>query len=402
MWLKDLYQRWWGGPANGRRARPGPPRRCGPRLALERLEDRTVPASFTAASVTELLADINAANLAGGPNTITLATGATFALTAADNTTDGGNGLPVIAAGDNLTILGSGDVIERSTAVGTPAFRLFDVAAGASLTLTNLILQGGLTYTNGYGGVPADGGALYSQGALTLDGVTVRDNTAAGSTPFSPARGGGIWSSGALTLGGNTIVRDNRALGNDAWYDSDFDFLTPPGSACGGGVYVAGGTAALTGVTLSANTARGGSGYAGADGCGGGLYVAGGAVTLTGVTLSANTARGGNGGSDFNIYGGLEAGGQGGPGGPGFGGGLYAAGGTVELHTTSVTGNSALGGAGGQGGLKGKDGKPGQGQGGGLYVDAAAVCPDAFTQAHVTGNFASSRDPNIHGQWKRC
>ena len=49
----------------------------------------------------------------------------------------------MIAANDNLTIGGGGDTIERSTAAGTPIFRLFDVATGGSLTLQNLTLQGG-------------------------------------------------------------------------------------------------------------------------------------------------------------------------------------------------------------------------------------------------------------------
>src|SRR5262245_52755538 len=111
-------------------------------LTLEPLEDRTVPANFTAASVSDLIADINAANVLGGSNTITLTPSVAFTLTAVDNVAHGPNGLPLIAANDHLTILGSGDVIERSSAGGTPAFRLFDVAAGASLTLENLTLQG--------------------------------------------------------------------------------------------------------------------------------------------------------------------------------------------------------------------------------------------------------------------
>jgi hypothetical protein len=51
-----------------------------------------------------------------------------------DNTTDGATGLPVIAAKDNLTILGNGDVIEPSTKSNTPRFRLLAVASGGSLT----------------------------------------------------------------------------------------------------------------------------------------------------------------------------------------------------------------------------------------------------------------------------
>src|SRR5262249_58871788 len=82
--------------------------------------------SYTASTVSDLIADVTAANAAGGANTVTLVAGTTFTLTAVDNTTDGATGLPVIAAKDNLTIIGNGDVIARSTANGTPAFRLLD------------------------------------------------------------------------------------------------------------------------------------------------------------------------------------------------------------------------------------------------------------------------------------
>src|SRR5690349_12682446 len=100
----------------------------------EQLETRRLLASFTASSIAELVGGINAANAAGGSNTITLKPGAAFTLNAVDNASDfgGGNGLPVVAAGDDLTLFGNGDAIERSAAKGTPAFRLFDVAPGAS------------------------------------------------------------------------------------------------------------------------------------------------------------------------------------------------------------------------------------------------------------------------------
>src|SRR5262249_22549128 len=94
MWLNEWYERslrWLTMTPQVRR--PATPRR-GLRLRLEPLEDRTVPTTLTAGTVTELVADINAANLAGGSNTITLLAGRTFTLTTADNTTDGATGLP--------------------------------------------------------------------------------------------------------------------------------------------------------------------------------------------------------------------------------------------------------------------------------------------------------------------
>ena len=256
-WLRPLFARPVTRPI--RKA----PARCRPRV--EALEDRTLPASFTAGTAAELVAAIAAANAAGGTNTIALTAPTTspYTLTAVDNTTDGANGLPVIAAGNRLTIVGDGDAIQRSTDAGTPAFRLFDVAAGATLTLQGLTLNNGLAFGSG---VSAQGGAIYSQGELTLSGVTVRNNTAHGSN-------------GAHALSGQ------GGAGGDAF---------------GGGVYVAGGTATLTNDTLDGNTAQGGdggtgdlghlAGGAGGNASGGGVYVAGGTATVTNDTLSGNTA----------------------------------------------------------------------------------------------------------------
>jgi hypothetical protein len=41
------------------------------RLQVEQLDERVQPAAFTAGTVADVIADINAANLAGGSNTIT-------------------------------------------------------------------------------------------------------------------------------------------------------------------------------------------------------------------------------------------------------------------------------------------------------------------------------------------
>ena len=177
MWLRSLF-------ALGRSA-CSPTRRLDrpqrrPRLALELLEERALPSNYTAGSVSDLIVDINAANQAGGSNTITLTAPTTspYVLTAVNNSTDGANGLPVIAQYDNLTIVGNGDTIERSPDNVTPAFRLFDVASGSSLTLENLKLQNGFAVGSG---AAAEGGALYNQGSLVLNGATVANNQVVGS-----------------------------------------------------------------------------------------------------------------------------------------------------------------------------------------------------------------------------
>jgi hypothetical protein len=317
-------------------------------LQVEALEDRLLPSTYTAASVAELITDINAANAAGGSNTITLVAGTTFTLTAVDNTTDGPTGLPVIAANDDLTIAGNGDTITRGNGSGTPAFRLFDVAAGGSLTLQHLTLQGGLA---------AAGGAIYNQGTLTLSGVTVQNNTAQGSSVYlgygGSAFGGGIYSGGSLTVEDSTL-QNNQALGGDGR----------------------------------------GSGFGG-TGAGGGVFIADGTATLTNVTLYGNLAEGGNQASFIgrqasdSFYAGR------GKGGGGIGGGLYVAAGTVTLRSTTADHNTAKGGHGQYG--------DGVGQGGGLYfASAASACLDAFTQANVTHNSASTSDPDIFGSYTTC
>jgi hypothetical protein len=384
MWLKKLVQRFQNRPRSAQR-------RHGQRLGVERLEDRTVPSSVTAASVSDLIADINAANLAGGANTITLAAGKSFTLTAPSNT-GGTTGLPAIAANDNLTIVGNGDVIQRSSSKTTPAFEILYVGSGATLTLQNLTVAGG---------VAPQGGGIYNAGSLTLSNVIVQNNLAT----TGPAWGGGIYSSGSLTMTGGAI-QNNEALGIDGLsvssggnkhsayvIDGGVLYATPGNSACGGGLYVSG-LATLTGVTIASNLAQGGNGgdggaagYSGVVGTlggsayGGGVYAVDATLTMTGCTVSSNKAQGGQGsrnptGSDGN----------------GVGGGLFVTSAstgswTLTLHNDTITSNSAHGNF---------------GSGGGLVIGGQIpACLDAFTVANVLNNTAAS-DPDIEGSYTIC
>lgn len=383
MWLSRL-RTLVRGPRYAGRPAPRPYRW---RPQLERLEDRALPSSYTASTTAQLISDINAANAAGGSNTVLLAANTTFDLTSINNTTDGANGLPVIGNKDALTISGNGDTIEAAppTLGGAllSTFRVFDVTNHAALTLQNLTLQGGIAYGSG---IAADGGAILNQGTLTLTAVTVQNNTARGlggahasnvngnGKNGQDAGGGGIWSSGSLTLQSGTVLRGNEAIGGnggDAYYNGEFGYWgngNPGGggNGFGGGLYVAGGTATLGSASLLSNTASAGGGGEAAwgwgsagTGFGGGLYAAAGGVTLSNSTVASNTAS----------Y--------------GLGGGLYvASGATVRLSDDTVQSNTATG-------------SGAYGVGGGIFIQSGAtVYLDSYTVTHATSN---TDDSGVNG-----
>jgi len=331
-------------PRRGQRPNPAARLRKA-RLVLEPLEGRALLTSYTATTVSALMADVKLAN-AGGTNTITLtaATTAPYVLSVVNNSTDGANGLPVIAANDNLTIVGNGHTIERSTAYATRDFRLLNVASGASLTLANLTLERG--YAAGLANSAA-GGAIFNQGTLTLSAVTVQYNVAAGGS----AAGGGIWSSGTLTLE-NTEMRNSAAVGGAVYIAAgtvnvtNSTFTGNHGNN-GGGLYVAGGAVTLTNDTVEFNVV---------NGSGGGLYVAAGTATLSNDTVESNSANGS----------------------PGYGGGAYFAGGTATLADDLVQSNVAATSA------------------GGIYIaSTATVSIDSFTLENVIQNVAPT-NPNTN------
>ena len=310
MWFDSSLTPWKPGYSRSRRPRLARP-------AVEQVEDRILLASYSAASVSALIADINAANTAGGTNTITLtaATNAPYILTEQVAVM---TGLPGIRASDNLTIIGNGDTIERSTAAGTPLFRLFAVNTGGSLTLENLTLEGGSASQEAFSNqspltiaMDNDGGAIFDQGALTLSGVTVQDNSA--------ASGGGICSyNGSVTLEGGSIVQNNTAEGLPAGI-----YTNNPLPSIGGGLYAYGGTVTVTNAALNNNGCPGVPGTPGTIGTvstaeGGGLYAYECTVNMTSATVNNNSVG-------LSPYGG--------------GGGIYARGAKVTMTNTTLDDN---------------------------------------------------------------
>ena len=221
----------------------------------------------------------------------------------------GPNALP--ALGDTLTIEGNGATIERSTTGGPPNFRIFEVGAGAIVTINGLTIRNGsIRGTNGTSG---------TQGATGSEG-------APGGYPGGTGSGGGTGSSGGAGGAG--------------------------GSGQGGAIYVAGsGRLTLHLCVVTGNRAAGGTGGAGGPGGSGGAGGRGGdgrdaQCDFFGCGVPAtNGGIGGKGGDG-------GTGGFGGAGGQAQGGGIYNAG-ILSLEGTTVSGNAVTGGAGGAGGRGG-------------------------------------------------
>ncbi|MEU9165889.1 hypothetical protein AB0D29_37150 [Streptomyces sp. NPDC048424] len=264
--------------------------------------------SIVLCSQTALRAAITQANAAPGPNTLLLAPGCTYNLTAPDNP---GNGLPVITSDITITgsLLGTQNVIKRQSAT---AFRIFSVQGpNARLALNNLTVRDGRSDSSGGGGISNAGGAL------TLNSVEVTGNLA----DFSGA-GGGIVSSGALTIR-NSTVSFNRSTNN------------------GGGLFSFG-TTTISNTTVTGNTARD---------SGGGMDARG-SLTLTNSRVTDNASDDAGGILSFALTGtitdtlirGNTVAGDGAAG----GGVLNRSGSTLTLERTTVFANRAIT-SGGQG-----------------------------------------------------
>ncbi len=181
----------------------------------------------------------------------------------------------------SLTVTGPG--ANLLTVSGNNASRIFEIAGGATVSLS------GLTVANGSIWIFGDAGAgLANEGTLTLSNCAVTNNRANGG---ESAWGGAITNSGTLT------VQNCSITGNT-------DATTDGGG--GGGLFNSG-TATLVDSTVSDNVTG--------DGEGGGIDNEGGSLTVSGCTIAGNTS------TDC--------------------GGLNNTGGTVTIDASTISGNSA-------------------------------------------------------------
>ncbi|MHA6963801.1 DUF4347 domain-containing protein [Zobellella denitrificans] len=226
-----------------------------------------------------------------------------------------------ITDGQTLEIVGGGFSLDANY-----YGRVLEIRSG-DVSISNLTVRDGLVSGNGgaynsvNGGDALGAGIRASGGTLTLSGVAISGNRAAGGG----GNGGGIgYGYGGGGGGGFSVIGG----GNGGAYGPSY-----PGGAGGGGVGGDGGNAGIT-----AQSGKGGSNVAGAGGSQAGGFSAGGNGGMAGTGgISIGGGGGGAGASEAPLVG---------RGGNAVGGMYIAAGATVNLITTTVTDNLAAGGGG--------------------------------------------------------
>lgn len=283
----------------------------------------------------------------------------------------------------SITIQGptgdNGITIQRDA--GAAEFRLFHVAPGSSLTVSDLTLAGGLAHGfkggdavgGGGGGSAGLGGAFINQGNLVLSNTLLVQNQALGGN------GGDSNHFGTYVGGGGAGLGAAGETGNPGNLNT-----TLPGGSGGGPNGGAGGAPNAIGGNGGPGGGGGGTGSnpAGAPGTGaasGGFGGGGGGNSASSNTVLATGGAGGFGGGGggagadigfatapggVSVFAGGSGGvgptttlnGGGGGGGAGMGGAIFNFGGTVNITNSTFSTNTATGGNGGGGSVTGSGG----------------------------------------------
>lgn len=298
-----------------------------------------------------------------------------------DNVASGaaGSGGGLFANGGTLEVTGTEISGNDAVRAGGGVEALGVAGAPVSVRLDQVDLSG-----NSTGAAPGNGGGLHLTGPGTVEvtGSDVTGNTAA-------LEGGGLWNSagGTMTVT-DTLVEANTASGAAA--DNG-----------GGGLFNDGGRLVVTGSEVTGNAADG------AAGSGGGVLSLG-TLEVRGTLVADNAAERAGGGieaaplpgvagatSTTTVTGSVLAGNDAGTA-PGNGGGLHLTGaGTVDVATSTVTGNTAVQGGGLWSSAAGTttvtastvDDNAAANQGGGLYDDGGTL---TATNVTIDGNTAAT------------
>jgi hypothetical protein len=348
-------------------------------------------------------------------------------LTGIDNYWYGPNALPPIAS--PIEIVGGftdaslvTTIVAQHVGDPTPttanAFRLFYVSGGmelppGTLSISSAVLQGG--YAKGGdsfrgGGGAGMGGAIFNQGTLYLQYVSLIGNTAQGGAHCGvcgTSAGGGMGQDGGFSNGGGFGGTLGLAYGGGS---GGTEVGVNDGGGGGGG-FVSGSnggtTASVYGAPGGGNGGLGGGGGGGGSGGGGiGGDGGGGGGGLSPGDGTAGGAFGSGGGSGnfihFNgggggggVGGGGSRGAQSGSGGGGGGGGFGGGGGDTSANGGGSGGGGGFGGGAGfassstsgfGGGYAAAESTGGAGMGGAIFNHAGAV---NLLNVTATGNSAN-------------
>lgn len=236
-----------------------------------------------------LKAAIVTANANGEDDTIELAANGTYTVATIDHNFSGGTGLPAIESdgGRKLRLHGNGASLERSSAPGTPSFRIFHLDVGADVTLSHLTIANGMLVDPCCGSYSSGAAIVNAGAALVVDHCNFIRNSVSGGY-----YGGAISNLGLNSLVATLVVVNCNFIQN--------------GAGSGGAIYneAYSGTANST-ITMSAF----GENHADNDGgaiAGISQFASVERLTVVNCTFSQNTAgtfpSGGRGGavSNFN------------------------------------------------------------------------------------------------------
>jgi hypothetical protein len=302
--------------ANRTRFRPG----------LEPMEGRVVLSTFTVTNLNDrgagsLRAEIAAANGHAGTDRIVFAPGlsGTIGLTSGE-----------LLIADNLTIAGPGASVLKVS--GEARSRVFEVAAGSTVTI------GGLTVENGSAAL---GGGILNGGTLTVTASRLVGNTAVLGGAIDNNVGAALTVTGRSTLDRNSAAAAGGAIEN-------FGSLTVTGSTLAGNSTNNGGAIENEGTATVSGGSTLASDHANSSG---GAIINFGSLTVTGSTLTGDQASGFGGGID-NLGGTVTVGGSAFTldlvnGFGGFGAGIANESGSMTVTGSTFSQGFAVGGGGG-------------------------------------------------------
>jgi predicted outer membrane repeat protein len=236
---------------------------------------------------------------------VTVITGTTFDGNAAITGTDGWGGA-LLWDGAPVTLVGN--TFRDNVARHDGGAVYVEGASGLTVSATAFISNAAQAITSG-------GGAIYSQGTLSVTASTFAANhasdvggailTAGGTTGLRRSAFVGNWA----VVGGAYSQLTGALFASDSWFSGNgYDPSNGPFTNQGGAIDNEGGTVVLNNLTLNGNWASFGSGYfqdslrvtasalqnvtvsGNAANYGGGLYQLGGSTTLTNVTVYQNKA----------------------------------------------------------------------------------------------------------------